>query len=146
MPKSHILYWPIELNDCNLGEILSVSVLCTYFQDLFVIAFILPPQSALQHLKEATDLRENVMTSMTRFKEACGLASIANLKQCIRLLSTRLAGSSEAVALKLEFREGCAYLEAEGNLPDMLKKALSSFESVCMAKTLCYFKTFNYRH
>ncbi|XP_072022051.1 inactive phospholipase C-like protein 1 [Amphiura filiformis] len=94
-------------------------------------------KSALQPLKEATDLRENVQTSMTRFKEACGLASIANLKQCIRLLASRVAGSSETVALRLEFREGCAYLEAQGNLPEMLKKALNCFESmVSMCKQL----------
>ena len=107
---------------CLLGVYFSAGkIIC----DLFLFE-----QNALQPLKEATDLRENVQTAMTRFKEACGLASIANLKQCIRLLATRVAGSSETVALKLEFREGCAYLEAQGSLPEMLKKALNCFETV----------------
>ena len=45
------------------------------------------------------------------------------------LLATRVAESLETVALKLEFREGFAYLEAQGSLPEMLKKALNCFET-----------------
>ena len=87
-------------------------------------------KASLAPLKEGSDLRENVQNAMTRFKEACGLASIANLKQCIRLLATRLAGSSDTVTLRLSMRDELAFLDAEGSAPDMLKKALSAFELV----------------
>ncbi|XP_022097790.1 inactive phospholipase C-like protein 2 isoform X2 [Acanthaster planci] len=94
-------------------------------------------KASLVPLKEGSELRENVQNAMTRFKEACGLASIANLKQCIRLLATRLAGSSDTVTLRLSMREELAFLEAEGSAPDMLKKALTAFESmVSESKTL----------
>ncbi|XP_077861645.1 inactive phospholipase C-like protein 2 [Saccoglossus kowalevskii] len=63
---------------------------------------------AIQPLREATDLRENVQTTMTRFKEMCGLASIANIKQCIRVLATRLQTSSiDNLVLMLQMKDKC---------------------------------------
>ncbi|XP_071795751.1 inactive phospholipase C-like protein 2 isoform X2 [Asterias amurensis] len=94
-------------------------------------------KASLAPLKEGSELRENVQNAMTRFKEACGLASIANLKQCIRLLATRLAGSSDTVTLRLSMKDDLAFLDAEGSAPDMLKKALSAFDlMVSESKTL----------
>ncbi|XP_077986792.1 inactive phospholipase C-like protein 2 [Glandiceps talaboti] len=88
-------------------------------------------KAAVQPLREATDLRDSVQTALTKFKETCGLASIANIKQCIRVLATRLQTSStDNLILLLEMKEQFPELQAEGNVPDMLKKALVAFEQM----------------
>ncbi|XP_067055342.1 inactive phospholipase C-like protein 1 [Acropora muricata] len=85
---------------------------------------------AIQPLRDGTDLRENVQTSLGNFREICGVAPRSNLKQCIRLLASRLGGTSEFVALKLVMKDEYPYFEAQGNVPDMLKKALVAIEQV----------------
>ncbi|KAK7099199.1 hypothetical protein V1264_003379 [Littorina saxatilis] len=85
---------------------------------------------AITPLREGTDLRENVQVAFATFKEACGLAPISNIKQCIRLLSTRIANSGDHATLNYVMRGEWPYLEAQGNLPDILKKALSAFEEL----------------
>ena len=58
-------------------------------------------QVAIQPLRDGTDLRDNVQVALAVFKENCGLAPISNVKQCIRMLSTRIASSCENVTLQL---------------------------------------------
>lgn len=60
-----------------------------------------PPQIAIQPLRDGTDLRDNVQTALAEFKETCGLSPIANIKQCIRLLATRVSSSSDQGTLNL---------------------------------------------
>ncbi|XP_006824489.1 inactive phospholipase C-like protein 1 [Saccoglossus kowalevskii] len=68
---------------------------------------------------------------MTRFKEMCGLASIANIKQCIRVLATRLQTSSiDNLVLMLQMKDKFPELQAEGNVPEMLKKVLIAFDQM----------------
>ncbi|WAR03454.1 PLCL2-like protein, partial [Mya arenaria] len=85
---------------------------------------------AIQPLRDGTDLRDNVQTALADFKEMCGLSPIANLKQCIRLLNTRVSSSSEQGVLNLYMQGEYPVLDAEGNLPDILKKALMSFDNL----------------
>ncbi|KAL8614071.1 hypothetical protein ACOMHN_026288 [Nucella lapillus] len=85
---------------------------------------------AIAPLREGTDLRDNVQIAFASFKEACGLAPISNIKQCIRLLATRIANSGDHATLNYVMRGEWPYLEAQGNLPEILKKALSSFEEL----------------
>ncbi|XP_070532655.1 inactive phospholipase C-like protein 2 isoform X2 [Ptychodera flava] len=88
-------------------------------------------KAAVQPLKEATDLRENVQNAQIRFKECCGLASIANIKQCVRVLATRLqTHSTENLVLMLEMKDKFPELQAEGSVPEMLKKALAAYEQM----------------
>jgi hypothetical protein len=56
-------------------------------------------QVAIQPLRDGTDLRDNVQTALADFKETCGLSPIANIKQCIRLLGTRVSNASESASL-----------------------------------------------
>lgn len=50
-------------------------------------------------LREGADLRDGVLVALANFKEACGLSAISNIKQCIRLLSTRIANSGDHATL-----------------------------------------------
>ena len=54
---------------------------------------------AIAPLREGTDLRDSVQVAFASFKEACGLAPISNIKQCIRLLATRIANSGDHATL-----------------------------------------------
>ena len=59
---------------------------------------------AIAPLREGTDLRDNVQVAFASFKEACGLAPISNVKQCIRLLATRIANSGDHATLNYVMR------------------------------------------
>ena len=59
---------------------------------------------AIAPLREGTDLRDNVQVAFAGFKEACGLAPISNIKQCIRLLATRIANSGDHATLNYVMR------------------------------------------
>ena len=59
-----------------------------------------PPQGAIQPLRDGADLRDGVQSTLADFKEQCGLSPIANVKQCIRLLGTRVANSAEQASLQ----------------------------------------------
>ncbi|XP_048779849.2 inactive phospholipase C-like protein 1 isoform X2 [Ostrea edulis] len=85
---------------------------------------------AIQPLRDGTDLRDNVQITLADFKETCGLSPIANIKQCFRLMSTRLSNSTEQANLSLIMSGDYPSLEAQGNLPDILKKALISFDEL----------------
>ncbi|XP_073232152.1 inactive phospholipase C-like protein 1 [Porites lutea] len=60
---------------------------------------------AIQPLRDGTDLRENVQASLGNFREVCGVAPRSNLKQCIRLLASRLDLTSEFMALGLVMKD-----------------------------------------
>ena len=62
-------------------------------------------QVAIQPLRDGTDLRDNVQSALLEFKETCGLSPISNLKQCIRLLGSRVTNSTEQASLKV-YMEG----------------------------------------
>lgn len=85
---------------------------------------------AIQPLRDGTDLRENVQASLGNFREVCGVAPRSNLKQCIRLLASRLDLTSEFMALGLVMKDEYPFFEAHGSLPEMLKKALTAIEQV----------------
>ncbi|XP_064601802.1 inactive phospholipase C-like protein 2 [Liolophura sinensis] len=87
-------------------------------------------KAASQPLRDSTDLRDNVHVGLANFKETCGLAPIANVKQCIRLLATRIANLGEPTSLVMTMKGEFPYLEAQGNLPEILKKALISLEEL----------------
>lgn len=61
-------------------------------------------QAASQPLRDSTDLRDNVHVALANFKETCGLAPIANVKQCIRLLATRIANLVEPTSLVMTMK------------------------------------------
>ncbi|CAL1548507.1 unnamed protein product [Lymnaea stagnalis] len=85
---------------------------------------------AVQPLRDGTDLRDNLHLALGTFKDSCCLAPIANLKQCIRLLSSRIANSGESVSLAYAMKGEYPYLEAQGTLPEIFKRSLSSFEEL----------------
>ncbi|XP_032219310.2 inactive phospholipase C-like protein 2 isoform X2 [Nematostella vectensis] len=88
-------------------------------------------KNAIQPLRDGADLRENLQTSLANFKEICGVAPRSNLKQCIRLLSSRLEPGPEGTTLELVLKDELyPYFEALGCVPEMMKKALLSMEQV----------------
>lgn len=76
----------------------------TDFRVTFKNLMIIYLQVAIQPLRDGTDLRDNVQVALAMFKENCGLAPISNIKQCIRMLVSRIAGSSEEASLQLIMR------------------------------------------
>ncbi|XDV39552.1 hypothetical protein PO909_008779 [Leuciscus waleckii] len=87
-------------------------------------------KSAAQPLKEATDLRENMQNAIVPFKELCGLSAVANLKQCILALSPRLSGPDASPVLLFNLRDQYPIMEAQGLLPEVLKKVVTAYEMV----------------
>ena len=71
---------------------------CEIYNDEFNL------QVAIQPLRDGTDLRDNVQITLAEFKETCGLSPIANIKQCFRLMGTRLSNSTEQANLTLIMR------------------------------------------
>uniref|UniRef100_A0A8C0YFN1 Phosphoinositide phospholipase C n=1 Tax=Cyprinus carpio carpio TaxID=630221 RepID=A0A8C0YFN1_CYPCA len=85
-------------------------------------------KSAAQPLREATDLRENMQNAIVPFKELCGLSAVANLKQCILALSPRLVGPDSSPLLLFNLRNQYPTMEAQGLLPEVLKKVVTAYE------------------
>eukprot|EP00062_Callorhinchus_milii_P027245 gi/632990308/ref/XP_007884109.1/ PREDICTED: inactive phospholipase C-like protein 2 [Callorhinchus milii] len=95
-------------------------------------------RAAAQPLREATDLRENVQNAMVSFKELCGLTPVANMKQCVLTLSSWLLnGSDNGVSVTVDLSEEYPSMEAQGPVPELLKKVLAAYETMVQAsKTL----------
>ncbi|XP_038635780.1 inactive phospholipase C-like protein 2 isoform X1 [Scyliorhinus canicula] len=87
-------------------------------------------RAATQPLREATDLRENVQNAMVSFKELCGLTPAANMKQCILTLSSWLLNSDNTVLVTLNLSEEYPSMEAQGPVPDLLKKVLAAYDAM----------------
>ncbi|KAJ8048661.1 Inactive phospholipase C-like protein 2 [Holothuria leucospilota] len=85
-------------------------------------------KNAITPFRESFELRDKVQSAVRAFKESCGLASIANLKQCIRVLSSRAVAATEPVQLKLRWNEQIVILEMEGGPPEILRKSMTAFE------------------
>ncbi|XP_048416744.1 inactive phospholipase C-like protein 2 [Stegostoma tigrinum] len=87
-------------------------------------------RAATQPLREATDLRENVQNAMVSFKELCGLTPAANMKQCILTLSSWLLNSDNTVLVTLNLSEQYPSMEAQGPVPDLLRKVLAAYDTM----------------
>ncbi|NXL59150.1 PLCL2 protein, partial [Chordeiles acutipennis] len=87
-------------------------------------------RTATQPLREATDLRENVQNALVSFKELCGLTPAANMKQCILTVATWLLHSDNAPSVTLNLAERYPPMEAQGPIPDLLRKVLTAYETM----------------
>ncbi|XP_043910659.1 inactive phospholipase C-like protein 2 [Protopterus annectens] len=87
-------------------------------------------RAATQPLREATDLRENVQNALVSFKELCGLTPAANMKQCILTVSSWLLNSDNTLQLTLNLRDQYPTMEAQGPVPELLKKVLSAYDTL----------------
>ncbi|XP_034016211.1 inactive phospholipase C-like protein 2 [Thalassophryne amazonica] len=84
-------------------------------------------------LKEATDLRENMQNSVTMFRELCGVSAVANLMQCVLALGSRVSGPDGMPILLFDLRGHYPTLETQGPLPDVLRRAVSTYEMMVQA-------------
>ncbi|XP_019361508.1 PREDICTED: inactive phospholipase C-like protein 2 isoform X1 [Gavialis gangeticus] len=87
-------------------------------------------RTATQPLREATDLRENVQNALVSFKELCGLTPAANMKQCILTVATWLLHSEGAPTVTLNLGEQYPAMEAQGPIPELLRKVLTAYETM----------------
>lgn len=71
-----------------------------------------------------------LQNALVSFKELCGLTPAANMKQCILTLSAWLLNSDSPLTVTLNLRSQYPLLEAQGPVPDLLKKVLTSYEAV----------------
>lgn len=71
-----------------------------------------------------------LQNAIVSFKELCGLAAVANLKQCILALCPRLIGPDNSPLLVFNLAEQYPYLEPQGLLPDLLKKVVTTYDLV----------------
>ncbi|KAG7500681.1 inactive phospholipase C 2 [Solea senegalensis] len=84
-------------------------------------------------VKEATDLRENMQSSVAVFRELCGVSAVANLMQCVLALSSRVSGPDGTPLLLFDLREQYPTLEPQGPLPDVLRRVVSTYEMMVQA-------------
>lgn len=75
--------------------------------------------------------------SIAPFKELCGLSAVANLKQCILALSSRLTGTDNNPLVLFNLKEQYPSMEAQGLLPDVLRKVLAAYEMVRVLALIC---------
>uniref|UniRef100_A0A0L8FX49 Phosphoinositide phospholipase C n=2 Tax=Octopus bimaculoides TaxID=37653 RepID=A0A0L8FX49_OCTBM len=96
-------------------------------------------KSAVGPLKEGLELRDSVHNALMSFKDICGLQPIANIKQGVRLLASRVINTS-GDQFSMFLKGMYPHLEYRGSqfmLPDLVKKAMISFnELVANCKTL----------
>lgn len=62
-------------------------------------------KAATQPLREGTNLRDNVLIALSSFRENCGLGPPSNIKQCLRMLASRLQSSGENVTLQQSVKD-----------------------------------------
>lgn len=68
--------------------------------------------------------------AIVSFKELCGLSAVANLKQCILALSSRLTGPDNAPVLLFNLKDQYSSMEPQGVLPEVLKKVVMAYDTV----------------
>uniref|UniRef100_A0A803J7D6 Phosphoinositide phospholipase C n=1 Tax=Xenopus tropicalis TaxID=8364 RepID=A0A803J7D6_XENTR len=94
-------------------------------------------KNAIQPIRDATDLRENMQNTVVSFKELCGLSPVANLRQCIMALSTRLAGPDNTPVVVMNLNEQYPTMELQGTVPEVMKRILAAYDSIIQnSKTL----------
>ncbi|CAJ0948676.1 unnamed protein product [Ranitomeya imitator] len=74
-----------------------------------------------------------MQNALVSFKELCGLTPAANMKQCILTLSAWLLNSDSPLTVTLNLRSQYPLLEAQGPVPDLLKKVFTSYEAFIQA-------------
>ncbi|XP_026155636.1 inactive phospholipase C-like protein 2 isoform X2 [Mastacembelus armatus] len=84
-------------------------------------------------LRESTDLRENMQTSVAVFRELCGVSAVANLMQCILALSSRVSGPDETPLLLFDLQDQYPTLEPQEPLPDVLRRVVSTYDMMVQA-------------
>ncbi|CAH1787304.1 unnamed protein product, partial [Owenia fusiformis] len=87
-------------------------------------------KTAVQPLRDSTDLRDHVQIALAFFKEQCGLATNTNLKQCMRILSTRVHNSQEKPTLRLRETDEYPWLDIEGSVPEIIRRGMVAYESL----------------
>lgn len=69
------------------------------------------------------------------FKELCGLTPAANMKQCILTVSTWLMNSERSLKVMVDLSESYPTMEAQGPVPELLRKVLNAYDMVSKSKT-----------
>ncbi|CAH2282737.1 inactive phospholipase C 2 [Pelobates cultripes] len=87
-------------------------------------------KTAIQPIREATDLRENMQNAVVSFKELCGLSPVANLMQCIMALSTRLAGPENTPVVVMNLNDQYPTMELQGSVPEVMKRILTAYDLI----------------
>ena len=62
-------------------------------------------KTATQPLREGTNLRDSVLVALSSFRLNCGLGPTSNIKQCLRMLASRLQSSGENVTLQQSVKD-----------------------------------------
>lgn len=68
--------------------------------------------------------------ALVSFKELCGLTPAANMKQCILTVAAWLLHSDSSPSVTLNLAEKYPQMEAQGPIPDLLRKVLTAYETV----------------
>lgn len=68
--------------------------------------------------------------ALVSFKELCGLTPAANMKQCILTVATWFLHSDSAPSVTLNLAEQYPPMEAQGPIPELLRKVLTAYETV----------------
>ncbi|XP_060104728.1 inactive phospholipase C-like protein 2 [Heteronotia binoei] len=87
-------------------------------------------KNALQPIRDATDLRENMQNAVVSFKELCGLSPVANLMQCILAVSTRLVRSDNTPLVVMNLSDQYPTMELQAIVPEVLKKIVTAYETM----------------
>lgn len=73
--------------------------------------------------------------SVAVFRELCGVSAVANLMQCILALSSRVSGLEGIPLLLFDLQDQYPTLEPQGSLPDVLRRVVSTYETVRKEET-----------
>lgn len=77
-----------------------------------------------------------LQNAIVSFKELCGLSAVANLKQCILALSSRLTAPDSSPLLVFNLSDQYPNLEPQSlALPEVLKKVVTTYDMVSTSRS-----------
>lgn len=72
----------------------------------------------------------SLQNSVAVFRELCGVSAVSNLMQCVLALGSRVSAPDGTPLLLFDLQDHYPTLEAQGPLPDVLRRVISTYETV----------------
>lgn len=77
----------------------------------------------------------SLQNSVAVFRELCGVSAVSNLMQCVLALGSRVSAPDGTPLLLFDLRDHYPTLEPQGPLPEVLRRVISTYETVRRAQS-----------
>lgn len=72
----------------------------------------------------------SLQNSVAVFRELCGVSAVSNLMQCVLALGSRVSAPDGTPLLVFDLQDDYPTLVAQGPLPDVLRRVISTYDTV----------------